>query len=76
MLYCSHILEVVERICDRVIILDKGRIIADGTPAEQKTLMKQESLESVFQSLTSDEDAQAVSAAFLDAIHPGKRARS
>ena len=33
-LFCSHILEVVERVCTRIVIIDKGRQIATGTPAE------------------------------------------
>src|SRR5690242_14117721 len=31
-IYSSHILDVVERVCDRVIIIDKGKLIADGRP--------------------------------------------
>src|SRR5205823_2426810 len=30
--YSSHILDVVERVCDRVIIIDKGKLIVDGRP--------------------------------------------
>jgi ABC-2 type transport system ATP-binding protein len=30
--YSSHVLDVVERVCDRVIIIDKGRVIVDGAP--------------------------------------------
>ncbi|MEV6032053.1 ABC transporter ATP-binding protein [Nonomuraea sp. NPDC052116] len=33
-LYTSHYMEEVERICDRVGIIDQGRIIAQGTPRE------------------------------------------
>ena len=36
--YTTHYMEEVEMLCDRVIILDKGRIIASGTPDELKTL--------------------------------------
>src|ERR1017187_658524 len=31
--YSSHILDVVERVCDRVIIIDKGRMLVDGLDA-------------------------------------------
>src|SRR6185436_4183374 len=31
--YCSHILDVVERLCERVVIIHKGSIVADGTTA-------------------------------------------
>ena len=30
-LFCSHILEVVERVCDRILIIDGGRQVAEGT---------------------------------------------
>ena len=33
-LFCSHILEVVERMCTRIVIINHGRQIADGTSAE------------------------------------------
>src|SRR6476659_837224 len=33
-IYSSHILDVVERVCDRVIIIDKGRLLLDGKPEE------------------------------------------
>lgn len=38
--YTTHYMEEVEILCDRVIILDKGRIIADGTSDEIKELAK------------------------------------
>src|SRR5215470_7287832 len=57
--YCSHILEVVERVCDRVIILDKGRVVADGPVAEVRA--QASSLEEVFRTITgaADIDEQA-----------------
>lgn len=38
-IYTSHYMEEVEQICDRIIILDKGRIIASGTKEELKDLV-------------------------------------
>jgi ABC-2 type transport system ATP-binding protein len=35
-IFSTHILEEVEPVCSRVIIIDRGRIVADGTPAELK----------------------------------------
>ena len=40
--YTTHYMEEVEMICDRIIILDKGKIIAEGTTDELKTLAKLE----------------------------------
>ncbi|MEK7835356.1 MAG: ATP-binding cassette domain-containing protein [Pseudomonadota bacterium] len=34
--FSTHILEEVEQVCTRVIIIDRGRIVADGTPQELK----------------------------------------
>lgn len=51
-LFCSHLLEVVERLCDRVIVLHGGRIVADAPTAELVALSKDQSLESVFLALT------------------------
>lgn len=38
--YTSHYMEEVEQLCDRVIILDQGKVIASGTTAELKKLVK------------------------------------
>ena len=40
--YTTHYMEEVEMICDRIIILDKGKIIAEGTTDELKALAKLE----------------------------------
>jgi ABC-2 type transport system ATP-binding protein len=50
--YCSHVMDVVERICNRIIIIDKGEIIADGTFDELQAMNKGESLERIFTQLT------------------------
>jgi ABC-2 type transport system ATP-binding protein len=48
MIYTSHNMRDVEEVCDRVLFLHKGRIIADGTPAEVIARFNQKSLEEVF----------------------------
>lgn len=50
--YCSHVMDVVERICDRIIIIDKGDIIADGSFDELQSQNVGTSLERIFSSLT------------------------
>lgn len=55
-LFTTHVMEIAERLADRIAILHKGRVIADGTPA---ALMRQhgrpgDSLEDVFLRLTSN----------------------
>jgi len=58
--YCSHVLDVVERVCKRVIIIEQGRIIADAQVAELKELTARKSLEEVFQKLTDSSEVNAV----------------
>jgi ABC-2 type transport system ATP-binding protein len=59
-LYISHVLEVVEQICDRVVVIAKGKILADASPAELTGLMHLANLESVFAQLVQQEDTRAV----------------
>lgn len=59
-IYSSHILEVVEKLCTRVIIIDKGKIVADDSVAHLSELMKVKSLESIFKELVKQEDTAAV----------------
>jgi ABC-2 type transport system ATP-binding protein len=50
--YSSHILDVVERVCDRVVIIDKGRLILDGQPETLVAEHKSGTLERLFTQLT------------------------
>ena len=59
-LYISHVLEVVERVCDRVIILSKGRVVADASPSKLTELTKLKDLESVFAQLVQQTDTEQV----------------
>lgn len=57
-LFSSHILEVVERLCSRVIIIDKGKILADDSVENLSRLMKLPSLESIFKKLVQQEEME------------------
>lgn len=59
-LYISHVLEVVERVCDRVIVLAKGRVVADAAPHDLTRLMHLPTLESVFAQLVQQTDTEQV----------------
>ncbi len=48
--FCSHVLDVVERLCDRCVIIDKGRVVVDEPTA---TLVAGASLEAVFRRVTA-----------------------
>src|SRR5262245_3633264 len=50
--YSSHILDVVERVCHRVIIIDKGKLLVDGTPEQLVATHNAGTLEKLFTQLT------------------------
>lgn len=58
-LYISHVLEIVEQICSRVIVIAKGRILADAAPSELARLMSLPNLESVFAQLIQQQDTRS-----------------
>jgi ABC-2 type transport system ATP-binding protein len=55
-LYSSHVLDVVERVCDRVLLIDRGCLIADAPLEELKARTSEKSLEDIFRKLTHSED--------------------
>ena len=55
-LYCSHVLDVVERVCDQVLVLGHGRVIAQGAPDTLMAQTGQSTLEAAFRSLVGDSD--------------------
>jgi ABC-2 type transport system ATP-binding protein len=69
-LYCSHMLDIVERLCERVIILDRGMIVADGPTSELLSSGQNNSLETVFRALTSTEEQRELARAFLSSLPP------
>lgn len=50
--FSTHVLEVAEKLCDKVIIIKKGRKIYDGTLAELEKKNKDKNLEDIFLELT------------------------
>jgi ABC-2 type transport system ATP-binding protein len=67
-IYCSHILDVVERVCERVIIIHQGRIVADGTTAELREQAGEPTLERVFNKLTATQNLLARAEEFARAL--------
>ncbi len=67
--YSSHIMDVVEKISDRIIIIDKGEVIADGSFETLKNNAHQGSLENIFTSLTGGtEQHQNTAEQFIDIL--------
>jgi ABC-2 type transport system ATP-binding protein len=67
-LYSSHVLEVVEKVCDRVLILRKGQVVAHDSVASLRALMSESSLEGVFAQLTQTDDSGAIANRILDVV--------
>ena len=70
-LYISHVLEVVERICAKVIVIYKGRIQAEDSVGRLRELMHVPSLEEIFTQLVQHEDMEAVAKDIAEAISRG-----
>ncbi|MBS1565850.1 MAG: ABC transporter ATP-binding protein [Bacteroidetes bacterium] len=66
--YSSHIMDVVEKISDRIIIINKGEVIADGTFETLKSNAHLGSLENIFTALTGDEQHHTTAGEFVNIL--------
>jgi ABC-2 type transport system ATP-binding protein len=66
--YSSHLMDVVERVSDRVIILDRGRLVADGPVAALRSRSGDATLEALFQRLTAGAGVDDRAGRILDAL--------
>ena len=55
-LFSSHIMQEVAALCDRIVIIDHGRVVADGTPEELRQTTGEESLEEAFVEIIGSEE--------------------
>ncbi len=67
-LYSSHVLDVVEKICSSVVILRKGKVVAHDAVERLRDLLQQPSLEGVFAQLTEQEDPGRIVARLVAAM--------
>jgi ABC-2 type transport system ATP-binding protein len=67
-LFSSHELETVERVCSHVVILHRGKIVADDSIARLRTLMALPTLEEIFSQLAIDQNTLAISREIADLI--------
>ena len=67
-LFSSHVLEVVEKICSRVIILHKGRAVADDSVSRLRALTEAPNLEETFSQLAVEEDAREVAEGLMETV--------
>jgi ABC-2 type transport system ATP-binding protein len=57
-LYISHVLELVEKICEHIVVIYKGRIVADDSVSRLRDLMQLPSLEEIFSHLVEQGDME------------------
>jgi ABC-2 type transport system ATP-binding protein len=57
-LFSTHLLEEVDAACTRAVIVDKGSIVADGTPAELRAKWGRDSLHDLFRQVTTTDLAK------------------
>jgi ABC-2 type transport system ATP-binding protein len=67
-LFCSHILEVVERMCTRIVIINGGRQVVSGTADEIRASTGTKTLEEAFSHLTGVRDVGETAAELLSAL--------
>ncbi len=66
--YSSHIMEVVEKISDRIILINNGSIVADGTFSQLKEQSHEGSLENIFNQLTGFDKHKQLADEFINVI--------
>ena len=67
-LYCSHVLEVVEKVCTHVLVLHRGNVVAHESIEGIRKLASKPSLEEVFAELTNQADTDAIASDIVEAI--------
>jgi ABC-2 type transport system ATP-binding protein len=67
-LFSSHDLEIVERVCSHVVILHRAKIVADDSIEHLRTLMALPTLEEIFSQLAVEQDPAAISREIADLI--------
>jgi ABC-2 type transport system ATP-binding protein len=67
-LFSSHDLEIVERVCSHVVILHRARIVADDSIEHLRTLMALPTLEEIFSQLAVEQDTVGISRQIADLI--------
>jgi ABC-2 type transport system ATP-binding protein len=67
-LFCSHLLDVVERMCTRILVIAGGQRVAEGTAAEIVAASGAETLDRAFERLTGAASAERAAAGLLSAL--------
>lgn len=66
--YSSHIMDVVEKISNRIILLNNGEVVADGSFNELKENIKEGTLEQIFNQLTGFNQYETIAEEFVSVV--------
>ena len=67
-LFSSHEMETVERVCSHVVILHRGKVVADDSIERLRELMALPTLEEIFSQLAVEQDTAAISRQIVDVV--------
>ena len=68
-LFSSHELDTVERVCSHVVILHRGKVVADDSIAALRSMTELPTLEEIFSQLAVEQDTASIAQNFADLIH-------
>jgi ABC-2 type transport system ATP-binding protein len=71
--YSSHIMDVVEKISNRIILLNNGEIVADGSIDELRQHNFEGSLEQIFNQLTGFDQHESIAKSFVSIVQDGEK---
>lgn len=71
--YSSHIMDVVEKISNRIVLLVNGQVIADGSFEELKSQNKEGTLEEIFNQLTGFTEHEEIAEKFVGIVREGSK---
>lgn len=66
--YSSHIMDVVEKVSDRILLINDGQVVADGSFEELKNNQKEGTLEEIFNQLTGFNEHEEVAKEFVSLV--------
>ena len=67
-LFSSHELETVEKVCSHIVILHKGRVVANDSIEQLRSLMSLPTLEGIFSQLAVEQDTAAITRGLMDVM--------
>jgi ABC-2 type transport system ATP-binding protein len=66
--YCSHVLEVVEKVCTKLLILQKGEVIAHGSIDDVRQQIGQSTVEDIFLHVVAEKDVSGIASDIVNVI--------